>query len=112
MPKRGKYKKVKNQPSVSHMLSATTSAKSECANSTNSGNSAKSATEPVETNNLTPKKRRRETGDSAGGSPTDSVNILKKKQKKPKTMENNSSVNMVKIMNQHWTRRCNNWRRG
>ena len=56
MPKRGKYKKVKNQPSVSHMLSATTSAKSEWANTTNSGNSAKSATEPVQTNNLTPKK--------------------------------------------------------
>ena len=95
MPKCGKYKKVKNQPSVSHMLSATTSAKSGCANSTNSGDSARSAMEPVETNNLTPKKRRRETGDSAGGSPTDSINTLKKKQKKPKTMENNSSVNMV-----------------
>ena len=80
MPKRGKYKRVKNQPSVSHLLNATTSAKSGCANNSYSGNSARSVMEPVETNNLTPKKRRRETGDSAESSPTDSVNILKIKK--------------------------------
>ena len=103
MPKRGKYKRVKNQPSVSHLLSATKSAKSGCANNSYSGNSARSVTEPVETNNPTPKKRRRETGDSAESSPTDSVNILKikKKPKKPKTMENNSSVNTVHENNEN-----------
>ena len=101
MPKRGKYKKVKNQPSVSHLLSATTSAKSGCANNSYSGDSARSVTEPVETNNLTPKKRRRETGDSTESSPTDSVNTLKKNQKKPKTMENNSSVNTVHENNEN-----------
>ena len=79
MPKCGKVKKVKNQPSVSHLLSATMSAKSGCANNSYSGDSARSVTEPVETKNLTPKKRRRETGDSTESSPTDSVNTLKKK---------------------------------
>ena len=101
MPKRGKYKKVKNQPSVSHLLSATTSAKSGCANNSCSGDSARSAMEPVENNNLTPKKRRRETGDSTESSPTDSVNTLKKNHKKPKTMENNSSVKTVHENNEN-----------
>ena len=68
--------------------------KSECANSVNSGVSIRSAMKPVETDNLTPKKRRRETGDSVGSTPLDSVNTLKKEKKKPKTMENNP-VNMV-----------------
>ena len=81
MPKRGKYKKVRNQPSITHMLKAPTSAKSECVNNAKSGNSVRSVTKSVENNNLTPKKRRRETGDSAGGSPLDSVSTLKRKRR-------------------------------
>ena len=86
MPKHGKYKKVKNQPSVAPMLNITMSAKSVSA--TNS-DSKGSASKLLETNNQTSKKRRRETGDFAGSSPQDSVCTLKKEKKKAKTMENN-----------------------
>ena len=90
MPKRGKYKKVRNQPSVAPMLNATLSAKSVSANSAISCDSLGSASKPLEVNNLTSKKRRRETGNSAGSSPQDSVCTLKKEKKKAKTMENNT----------------------
>ena len=50
MPKHGKYKKVRNQPSVPPMLNATTSAKSvSCDNS-------RSASDPQEANGLASKK--------------------------------------------------------
>ena len=89
MPKRGKYKKVRNQPSIAPMLNATTSAKSvSCDNS-------RSALDPQEANGLTSKKRRRETGDSAGSSPQDSSCRLKKEKKKAKTMDNNKVAEKV-----------------
>ena len=90
MPKRGKYKKVRNQPSVAPMLNATTSAKSVSANSAISCDSLGSASKQQEANSLASKKRRRETGDSAGNSPQDSSRTLKKEKKKAKTMENNT----------------------
>ena len=93
MPKHGKYKKVRNQPSVAPMLNATTSAKSvSCALSCDN---LRSASNPQETNGLVSKKRRRETGDSAGNSLQDGSRTLKKEKKKAKTMENNTVVEGV-----------------
>ena len=89
MPKHGKYKKVRNQPSVVPMLNATTSAKSvRCDNS-------RSASDPQEANGLTSKKRRRETGDSVGSSPQDGSYRLKKEKKKAKTKDNNKVAEEV-----------------
>ena len=89
MPKCGKYKKVRNQPSVAPMLNATTSAKSvSCDNSS-------SASDPQEANGLTSKKRRRETRDSAGSSPKDGSYRLIKEKKKAKTMDNNKVAEKV-----------------
>ena len=51
---RGKYKKVRNQPSVAPMLNATTSAKS--VSSAISCDSLRSASNPQETNGLVSKK--------------------------------------------------------
>ena len=67
MPKRGKYKKVRNQPSIAPMLNATISAKS--VSSAISYDNSRSASNPQEANGLVSKKRRRETGDSAGSYP-------------------------------------------
>ena len=78
MPKRGKYKKVRNQPSVAPMLNVTTSAKSV------SHDNSRSASDLQEANGLTSKKRRRETGDSVGSSPQDGSYRLKKKRRKLK----------------------------
>ena len=89
MPKHGKYKRVKNQPSVAPILNITSSAKSVSATSATINDSERSASKSFETKNQTSKKRRRETGDSAGGSPQDSVCNIKKEKKKAKTMENN-----------------------
>ena len=83
MPKCGKYKKVRNQPSVAPMLNVTTSAKSV------SRDNLRSASDLQEANGLTSKKRRRETGDSVGSSPQDGSYRLKKEKKKAKTMDNN-----------------------
>ena len=82
MPKRGKYKKVRNQPSVAPMLNVT-SAKSV------SRDNSRSVSDLQEANGLTSKKRRRETGDSVGSSPQDGAYRLKKEKKKAKTMDNN-----------------------
>ena len=87
MPEGGKYKKVRNQPSIAPMLNAT-SAKSVSANSAISCDSLGSASKLQEVNCLASKKRRRETGDSAGNSPQDNSRTLKKEKKKAKTMEN------------------------
>ena len=84
MPKCGKYKKVKNQPSVAPMLNITSSAKSVSATSLTNSDRERSASNSLETNYQTSKKRRRETGDSAGSSPQDSVRTLKKEKKKQK----------------------------
>ena len=92
MPQRGKYKKARNQPSVAPMLNATMSAKS--VSSAISCDSLRSASNPQETNGLVSKKRRRETRDSVGNSPQDGSRTLKK-EKKAKTMENNTVVEKV-----------------
>ena len=90
MPKCRKYKKLRNQPSIAPMLNATTSTKSVSASSAISCDSLGSVLKPQEANSVASKKRRRETGDSAGNSPQDSSRTLKKEQKKAKTMENNT----------------------
>ena len=54
MPKCGKYKKVRNQPSVAPMLNATTSAKS--VSSAISCDNSRSASNPQEANGLVSKK--------------------------------------------------------
>ena len=54
MPKRGKYKKVRNQPSVAPMLNVTMSAKS--ASSAISCDNSRSASNPQEANGLVSKK--------------------------------------------------------
>ena len=100
MPKCGKYKKIRNQPSVAPMLNATMSAKSVSANSAISCDSLGSASKPQEVNSLALKKRRRETGDSDGNSPQDSSHTLKKEKKKAKTMENNTVVEKVHESNE------------
>ena len=93
MPKRGKYKKVRNQPSIAPMLNATTSAKS--ASSAISCDNSRSASNLQEANGLVSKKRRRETGDSVGSSPQDGSRRLKKEKKKAKTMDNNKAIEKV-----------------
>ena len=67
------------------MLNATTSAKS--VSSAKSCDSLRSASNLQKTNGLVSKKRRRETGDSAGNSPQDGSRTLKKEKKKAKTMQ-------------------------
>ena len=51
--------------------------------------------DPQEANGLASKKRRRETGDSAGSSPQDGSYRLKKEKKKAKTMDNNKVAEKV-----------------
>ena len=57
--------------------------------------SLRSASNLQEANGLVSKKRRRETGDSAGNSPQDVSCTLKKEKKKAKTIENNTMVEKV-----------------
>ena len=82
MPKKGKYKKDKTQPSVALMLNLTPSAKG--AQSAAAINIDK---EPNLQKKKRNKKRRRETGDSAENSPQNSSNPNRSEKKKAKTME-------------------------
>ena len=69
MPKHGKYKKVRNQPSVAPMLNATMSAKS--VSSAISCDNSRSPSNPQEANGLVSKKRKE-------GKPETQLEVLRK----------------------------------
>ena len=68
MPKQGKYKKVRNQPSIAQMLNATMSAKS--VSSAISCDISRSASNPQEANGLVSKK--------GEGKPETQLEVLRK----------------------------------
>ena len=86
MPKKGKYKEDKTQPSVALMLNLTPSAKgAQPAETTNTDK------EPNPQKKKRNKKRRRETGDSTENSPLNNSNPNRSEKKKAKTMETSNS---------------------
>ena len=77
------------------MLNITPSVKSVSVPKANNSDSEQSALKPKDMRNKRTKKRRRETGDSAGDSLQNSLSVARKDKKKAKTMEDKdiTSVN-------------------
>ena len=91
MPKQGKYKKDKTQPSVALMLNLTPSAKGAQSIETKNSDKELKLQKPKDAKKKRNKKRQRETGDSTEDSPQNSLNLNRNEKKKAKTMDTSNS---------------------